>query len=242
MEDIILLIIFFGVPLTFIFLGVNLLYSRSSRPFSNKINTYLARQNLTFKSQRKPEKGDWANGPFPLPPTVSFRSGSMTILGIQVPEYDERYVIIETKEGIIFWLRIETTLFSRPKLTLKLDINQLKGFKGKAKPKEKPDFIAHLKFLTSEQGGRSTPAASGYRPHFKLKGKKELTSAQQTFIDKEMVYPGEEVVSEIRILWEEAFEGLLEKGSEFELAEGPRVIAIGTIQEVCNDKLRKSST
>ena len=38
-----------------------------------------------------------------------------------------------------------------------------------------PDFTAKVKYLTTEEGGRTGYAASGYRPHFQLIGKKEKT-------------------------------------------------------------------
>ena len=105
-----------------------------------------------------------------------------------------------------------------------------------------PDFTADLKYLTTEEGGRKGYAASGYRPHFQLTGKKELTSAEQIFVNKDKVFPGESVSAEIRILWIEAFEGLLYKGLEFKLGEGKRIVAKGVIKEVINQKLKKESS
>jgi len=105
--------------------------------------------------------------------------------------------------------------------------------------KPKPDFIARVQYLTSEQGGRTGYAATGYRPAFKIPEKKEMTSAEQKFIGTDRVEPGEEVLTEIRILWIEAFQEQLEAGTKFELREGDRIVAIGEIQEVRNEKLKK---
>ena len=105
-----------------------------------------------------------------------------------------------------------------------------------------PDFTAEVTYLTTEEGGRKGYAASGYRPHFQLKGKKELTSAEQIFVNKDKVFPGESVSTEIRILWIEAFEGLLYEGLEFKLSEGNRIVAEGVIKEVINQKLKKESS
>jgi hypothetical protein len=51
----------------------------------------------------------------------------------------------------------------------------------------KVDFIAELKYLTTEEGGRKTPVHSGYRPQVKFCFTEMQTSGQQTFIDKEIV-------------------------------------------------------
>lgn len=103
----------------------------------------------------------------------------------------------------------------------------------------KPDFIGELKYLNSEEGGRSKPAHSGYRPHFKLPYKEWLTSCNQEFIDLTVVNPGDTVNAEMKILWIEAFEHCLAPGDQFTLGELSRVIANGTIKEVLNPRLRR---
>ena len=57
----------------------------------------------------------------------------------------------------------------------------------------KADFIATLTYKTTEQGGRKTPAKSGYRPQVKFDFEEMETSGQQTFIDRELVFPGDTV-------------------------------------------------
>ena len=105
---------------------------------------------------------------------------------------------------------------------------------------EQPDFIAKVRFLTSEEGGRTGYAASGYRPAFKLPDQTEMTSAEQKFEGTDIVYPGQEVISTIRIIWVEAFAQKLSIGTDFELREGPRIVAKGQIIEVINERLRKN--
>ncbi len=105
--------------------------------------------------------------------------------------------------------------------------------------KEQPDFVARVRFLTTEEGGRKGFAASGYRPAFKLPDQPEMTSAEQKFRGIDQVQPGQEAISEIRILWIEAFEQKLSVGTDFELLEGSRVVAKGQIIEVTNERLRK---
>jgi translation elongation factor EF-Tu-like GTPase len=53
-----------------------------------------------------------------------------------------------------------------------------------------PDFVATLIYRTTEEGGRRTPAKSGYRPQVKFDFVEMQTSGQQVFMDKEWVYPG----------------------------------------------------
>ena len=105
--------------------------------------------------------------------------------------------------------------------------------------KEHPDFIARVRLLTTEEGGRKGFAVSGYRPAFKLPDQTEMTSAEQKFRGTDQVQPGQEVISEIRIIWIEAFEKKLSVGTDFELREGPRIVAKGQIIEVTNERLRK---
>jgi translation elongation factor EF-Tu-like GTPase len=90
--------------------------------------------------------------------------------------------------------------------------------------KSEPDFIARVTYLTTEQGGRKGYAASGYRPPLKFEGRKELTSGEQLFIDKDKIFPGETVTEEIRILSKEIFKNYLYAGQRFEVVEGPRLV------------------
>lgn len=102
-----------------------------------------------------------------------------------------------------------------------------------------PDFIAELKYRKSDEGGRRTPARSGYRPHVKFPFSKTLTSGQQNFIGQDWVKPGETVKAEIMILSPEFFENMLEIGMEFEVGEGSNIVAIGKLIEILNTDLIK---
>ncbi|MBV8388946.1 MAG: hypothetical protein JO080_04010 [Mucilaginibacter sp.] len=101
----------------------------------------------------------------------------------------------------------------------------------------KPDFIAELKYRTTEEGGRRTAAFSGYRPQVKFDFSEMQTSGQQKFIDKEIVHPGETVIAEIAILSPEFFKNKLKPGIEFEFREGARIIGIGIVREIFNSDL-----
>lgn len=105
---------------------------------------------------------------------------------------------------------------------------------------KKTDFIAQLKYRTTEQGGRQTPAKSGYRPQIKFDFIEMQTSGQQTFIDKKTVFPGDTVNAKIKILSPDYFSGCLTEGMEFEFREGETVIGTGEIKYIVNDKLEKA--
>jgi len=105
----------------------------------------------------------------------------------------------------------------------------------------KTDFIAKLQYRTTEQGGRQTPAKSGYRPQVKFDFTEMQTSGQQTFIDKETVFPGDTVDAKIKILSPDYFAGCLTEGMEFEFREGATVIGTGEIKYIVNDKLEKAN-
>lgn len=51
------------------------------------------------------------------------------------------------------------------------------------------DFIAILYYKATNEGGRKTPVQYGYRPQVKFDFDEMQTSGQQTFIDKDIVYP-----------------------------------------------------
>lgn len=103
------------------------------------------------------------------------------------------------------------------------------------------DFIATLTYKTTEQGGRKTAAKTGYRPQMKFDFEEMQTSGQQTFIDRELVFPGDTVKAEIKIQSFDQFANRLTEKMQFEFREGATVIGTGIIKHIINDKLKKSS-
>lgn len=103
---------------------------------------------------------------------------------------------------------------------------------------EHTDFVAEVIYLTTVEGGRHGYAASGYRPHVKFAFSDYLTSGQQTFLDREIVYPGEKVTAAIKILSVDFFRQSLLEGMTFEVCEGPRIVGTGKIIQVVNETLR----
>ena len=104
----------------------------------------------------------------------------------------------------------------------------------------KADFIATLTYKTTEEGGRKTAVKSGYRPQIKFDFDEMQTSGQQTFIEREIVFPGDTVRAEIIILSAEHFEGKLKVGMKFEFREGLTIIGTGKIMHIINEKLNAS--
>ncbi len=103
----------------------------------------------------------------------------------------------------------------------------------------KSDFIAELKFKTTENGGRKTPAQSSYRPHIEFENYPEyLTSGQQIYIEKKTVNPGETVTAQISIYSAEHFKTRLFEGMNFKFCEGKKIIGTGKIIKIINSDLR----
>jgi hypothetical protein len=105
---------------------------------------------------------------------------------------------------------------------------------------QKPDFIALLNYKSTENGGRKTAAHSKYRPLVEFPGLLPLTGGEQTFLDKEIVYPGENVLASIRIMSVDSFLNKLYVGQKFNICEVPGlVLGTGEILELVNKKLEK---
>lgn len=105
----------------------------------------------------------------------------------------------------------------------------------------KSDFIAELKFQTTENNGRESYAQSGYRPHIEFENYPEYwTSGQQTYIGTDFVLPGETVYAEIGILSTEYFTKRLYENMEFKFCEGARTIGFGKIIKITNQNLKSA--
>jgi hypothetical protein len=100
------------------------------------------------------------------------------------------------------------------------------------------DFIATLRYRSMEEGGRKSPAKSGYRPGIKFPFSDMQTSGRQIFIDREFVMPGETVDAEIKVVSIDHFAPRLHVGLTFEFMEGNRIIGTGTIKYIVNDELK----
>jgi uncharacterized protein YrzB (UPF0473 family) len=107
--------------------------------------------------------------------------------------------------------------------------------------KGEADFIATLTYLTTQQGGRQAPVSSNYRSQVQFEFAEMQTSGQQTFIDRKIVYPGDTVEAEIKIISVDYFAGQLKEKMSFAIKEGSTIIGTGQIKNIINDKLRQAS-
>jgi translation elongation factor EF-Tu-like GTPase len=92
------------------------------------------------------------------------------------------------------------------------------------------DIEAQITFLTSDYGGRKTPARTGYRPQFSYDG--QDWDAIQTYPEREAVYPGETVIAYLTFLSPDHHKGKLYAGKEFQVREGTRVVATGVVTKI----------
>jgi elongation factor Tu len=96
--------------------------------------------------------------------------------------------------------------------------------------KTDPHIEAQIEFVTTEGGGRSGPAFSGYRPQFYYSGKD--CDAEQIFPDVAEVKPGESVRALLRFTRPEAHWGNIRIGMPFLVREGHRTVAFGIITQI----------
>jgi translation elongation factor EF-Tu-like GTPase len=102
-----------------------------------------------------------------------------------------------------------------------------------------PDIEAEISFLPTEQGGRQSPAASGYRPNhdFGLSG--TLNDAAHEYIGCESAAPGQTVRANMWFLVPEYQKGRLCTGFAFTVQEGSRVVGNGVVTKVLNAALQR---
>jgi len=97
-------------------------------------------------------------------------------------------------------------------------------------PEFPPDAEAQVRFLRTDEGGRTSPVRSGYRPQFYYLGAN--WDAVQAYPDVEEVLPGDEVRTLLWFLSPGEHVGKVRAGLEFEVREGARVMGRGTITRV----------
>jgi translation elongation factor EF-Tu-like GTPase len=92
------------------------------------------------------------------------------------------------------------------------------------------DAEGSVTFLTSQEGGRSTPVPSGLRPHFHYDGRDWV--AVLTFPDVERADLGAAVRVIFSFLSPGAHHGRLTVGTSFLVREGTKVIGRGVITKL----------
>lgn len=97
---------------------------------------------------------------------------------------------------------------------------------------KRPHFKATITYLATEAGGIVTPVSSGFRTLIRFPyGNKELI-ANQTFLEIEIVFPGDTVSADIVLLEpEETLEKIYE-GIDFDLLINSNTIGSGVITQI----------
>ena len=101
-----------------------------------------------------------------------------------------------------------------------------------------PSLIAELAFLSTADGGRSTPVKTGYRPQFYYAGKD--WDAVHSY-DVEWVYPGDTVVAALTFARPQNHAGQLYTEMTFAIREGARTVANGRILMVIDPTLKREA-
>jgi translation elongation factor EF-Tu-like GTPase len=92
------------------------------------------------------------------------------------------------------------------------------------------DVEVELYFLRTEDGGRSAPAFSGYRPQFYYLG--QDCDAQHEYPDVERVMPGDLVRAYLWFAAPAFHVGRVSEGMPFLIREGARTVAYGVVRKL----------
>ncbi|MEP4548149.1 MAG: elongation factor Tu [Saccharospirillum sp.] len=92
------------------------------------------------------------------------------------------------------------------------------------------DIEAEIYFLTAEEGGRSTPAFTGYRPQFYYN--EHDWDASHVYPDVEVANPGETVRAYLGFLSPQEHLGKVHVGMKFLIREGARTVGKGVITKI----------
>jgi translation elongation factor EF-Tu-like GTPase len=91
---------------------------------------------------------------------------------------------------------------------------------------------ARLYLVPTEEGGRRTPIATGYRAACWIEPIDPAIGGNDGLVtveDEDSIAPGSEKVVRIRFLYPDLVGDKLKSGLTFELREGPRVVARATV-------------
>src|SRR4029077_13536379 len=99
------------------------------------------------------------------------------------------------------------------------------------------DIEAESTFLKTEEGGRKSPAFSGYRPQFYYDG--HDWDVVQEYVGVAEVYLGQTVTVQLAFLSPQCHVGKLFPGKEFLVREGQRVVGRGKVTKILS--LEKSA-
>lgn len=92
------------------------------------------------------------------------------------------------------------------------------------------DIETEIYFLTNEEGGRSTPVYTGYRPQFYYNN--HDWDASHIYPDVDVANPGDTVRAYLGFLSPKEHLGKVDVGMEFLIREGDRTVAKGIVTKI----------
>ena len=98
------------------------------------------------------------------------------------------------------------------------------------------DIEGQFYVFPTRQGGRTTPAFSGYRPQHKIHDTYQ-TSGQHEYLNATQVAPGETVATKVWLLTPDVYPNSLWVGREIGVFEGSRQVGTLTVTCIVNDAL-----
>ncbi len=101
-----------------------------------------------------------------------------------------------------------------------------------------PDILAEVYILTTNEGGRSTPALNGYHPNHKVKDN-YLTSGIHYYLDGNKIELGEKGRAFIKFLAPKEYPKCLWINKTIDVTEGEHLIGKATVLEIYNDILNR---
>jgi len=103
----------------------------------------------------------------------------------------------------------------------------------------KPDIEAEIRFLSTEEGGKTVACRSGYTTvhDFGIAG--TCNDARHIFPDADEAQPGDKVRTQMILLAPEFQKGRLYVGFEFTVQEGHRLVGHGRVTKILNEDLRR---
>ncbi|WP_045516874.1 hypothetical protein [Neobacillus niacini] len=100
------------------------------------------------------------------------------------------------------------------------------------------DIEAKITFLITEEGGRTTPVFSGYRPAHLLNND-YLTTGIHQYYNREKVELGETVLGTITFITPEAYPECLWVGKRISIQEASHIVGYAEITKIFNETLLK---
>lgn len=107
-------------------------------------------------------------------------------------------------------------------------------------PLQPPDIEAEIRFLSTGEGGRHGPCATGYRPHHDFGLGDVQFDAIHEYTGRQWVAPGETVIAQLSFMGTEYpkyLGGRLYAGLRFTVQEGARIVGRGRVLKVLNETL-----